>query len=262
MAFADAETVSLSNVLARRVSAESRLPAICYFFEARVAIGRSSLAQFEASHGGAGMTRVVELLEQAGLTLMHSAVHEEDGRVLVYYNFWELGANPGRLAAVERALADKVLWAEFIKLLDRREEKDFIYPLTEVTQGELPLGFNVNSSRYLRIEYDVRPFGNAELRARLEASLKVAGARNGWFLGNTYLQHSGAEGRVLQMWLVPGTLTAEHAERAVRALPWRAALPNGQPLFRDVRHQLLSRSAFDRDPVRAANLERSGESTP
>jgi hypothetical protein len=221
---------------------------LAFFFEARVEVDREAWIDFEATHSGNGVQRVVELLEEAGLTLRHSAVFEDDGNSFFFYNIWELGPDAGMLARAERKLADKVLWADFIKLLDRTEDKDISYALTFATQPDLPPGFNINSSQYLRIEYDVFASGISELQARLEADLASTGKRLGWMLGNTYVQHTGLEGRVIQIWLVPGTLRAAQAKRETDHFPWMAPLRNGQSLFKGMSQKLLSRSAFDKDP--------------
>jgi hypothetical protein len=241
-------TTDTINTVTARLPVATAEPELLFFFEARVEVERQAWIDFEATHPGGGVQRVVELLEGAGLTLRHSAVFEDDGNSFVFYNFWELGPDANKLARVERQLADKVLWAEFIKLLDRNEDKDISYPLTFATQSELPPGFNLNNSQYLRIEYDVHAFGISEFQARLEADLPRTGRKLGWLLGNSYLQHTGLEGRMVQIWLVPGTLTPQQAKRAVADLPWMALLRDGTQLFKSVTPRLLARSAFDKDP--------------
>lgn len=228
---------------------------LTYYFEARVLISRAVWNEFQARHDGVGDQKIVDLLEGAGLLLRHAAVYN-DPDFHFFYNFWELGESANTLADVERALADKVLWAEFIKLVDREEDKDLLYPLTTATQTVLPPNFSLASAKYLRIAYDLMHYGVSEFRARLEEELSSAGATLGWYLGNTYLQHTGREGRVVQVWMVPPSLDLAQVKADVAALPWMRPLPSGNRLYRapepDVR--LLDRSSFDRNAELAAGF--------
>lgn len=220
-------------------------PALDYHMEARVSIERKAWTEFEHSYPGGAGKKVVELLESAGLRLKHSGVFEGDERYIHFYNLWQLGPNANKLAEVEWALADKVLWARFVKLLDKYEDKDLCYSVVKATQLAEPPLFNPNSCCYLRVQYDLAHYANSEFQARLEADLVATGRKYGWRLGNTYQLHTGREGRVLQVWLVPGNLSLQHAQDLVDAAPWCRPLRDGRPVVKEIDLQLLARSAFD-----------------
>ena len=217
---------------------------LTYFFEARVVMKRETWFEFERRYGNRGGRQVVELLEAQNIWLRHSALYEAEPDQYTFYNFWELGPDANKLAQVELALADKVLWAEFIRL-DRIEDKDFSYLLTPERQLEVPAGFNMRTARYLRIEYDLVPAGNAEMRARLQADLRRTGKKLRWMGGDSYLLHSGLEGRLVQMWLVPGYVTQQEADDLVEELPWCVKPFRGGNLIKDVSCAVLARSDFD-----------------
>lgn len=220
-------------------------PQLQYHMEARVSIERTAWSKFDRSYPGGAGKKVIELLEGAGLQLKHSGVFEGDERYIHFYNLWELGPNANKLAEAEWALADKVLWARFVKLLDKYEDKDLCYTVSKTTQTKLPPSFNPNSCGYLRVQYDLAHYANSEFQARIEADLVATGREYGWLLGNTYQFHTGREGRVVQIWLVPGNLSLQHAQERIDAAPWCQPLRDGRPIIHEIDVQLLARSAFD-----------------
>jgi hypothetical protein len=233
--------------------------ALSYFFEARVKIPRAAWDAFEVEFGPNVGQKVVDLLENpGGLVLAHAAYFPPNDNFPFYffYNFWKLGVSANNLAEAERKLADKVIWAKFIKLLDREEEKDLMYPLTRVLQADPDvLGVPLPTARYLRIQYDIQHYAVAEMQARLEAEVAREGKRLGWYLGNSYMLHTGREGRMVQIWLVPPTLTQMQATVQAGSLSWLRPIPptnseiikwstDNTPL--DVK--LFNRSPFDPNP--------------
>lgn len=200
--------------------------SLSYFFEARVQIANDDWQQFLDRHqsdaAAAGVpdagALIVKLLEGAGLELVNGAVFgpAEGFPYRFFYNVWKIGENANGLADAERALADKVIWARFIKLLSRVEDKDFIYPITDRTQNVRPT-WDFESSKYVRVHYDMKHYAIAEIKARLDAELAAEGRRVGWYDGSSYLTHSGREGRLIQFWRVPGTTTQEEAVERVQS---------------------------------------------
>jgi len=254
-----AAKAALARVAAPAPSAQMLGPY--YFFEARVKVDRETWDAFQAENLPESAKKIVELLESVGgLKLRHAGTFTDD-EYYHFYNFWELGFNANALAEAELSLADNVLWAQFSKVVQREEDKQIIFPITSTARTD-DLPDDLSAMRYLRVEYSMEHFAFAEVQARLEAELVPEATRNGWYFGFSYLHLTGREGSLVQVWLVPDTLTPKQADEAVSGLSWLRPLldasthpPTSTSLFKgDPEVTLLRRSTFDNDPRRAATM--------
>ena len=221
-----------------------------FFFEAVVKVDKETWRNFHKELGEDPGKVFTKLLEDVGLKLRHAGTFTDD-EYFTFYNFWELGLDANQLPRAELALADNVLWAEFTKLIQRQEDKNIIFPVTAVTRPLPARGVDVSKYQYLRIEYDMEHFALAEVVARFEADLVSTGERNGWYFGFSYLHLTGREGRLVQIWLVPNSLTPNRADELVDDLPWLRPLSDkdGTELFKEGPDALLlKRSTFDHNP--------------
>lgn len=223
------------------------LPPIDYYFEADVFIDESDWTRFDTKYPGAGR-RVVQCLESVGITLVCSLLkedqtsrHDHARRGRVYYNYWRLGPNLNILSDKLRLLADDPFWAEFCNGIYKEEEKEIIVPLSQATSTDVP-NFQNEGAKYLLLEYELDHFAVPLFRARLEEETVKVGKERGWLLGHSFVHHTGVEGKVVQIWLVPEHTT--FTEQEAKLLPWCANF-GSRKILRAASAGLYKRSEFD-----------------
>jgi hypothetical protein len=227
---------------------------IHFCLEATVFFKKDSWENFDRKYNYLAGQQARERLEAVGITLIHSMKGTTAQGDFIYYNYWRIGPQLNALPDKELVLLDDPFWAEFRNTLDKQEDKDFVLPLTSVRQTDTS-GFDLSSSQYLRIEYFLEHFAVPVLKDRLERQLVDYARARGWLLGNTYLNLTGREARVVQIWLVP--LSETLATLDLGHLPWLT--PDqilGKPILRKPpTAYLFPHSEFDVDnPVAVSDL--------
>jgi hypothetical protein len=144
--------------------------------------------------------------EQVGFTPVVSAWRTDTGPVFAV-NYWNLGTDANTLLNAEFVLPEIPGFTEFNAML-QSESKNLAVSVAREERVAVPVKLPRDRYRYLRVVSRVAVPLLPEFVARVEGNMRSfterpKGVGSKWYVGDTYLMITGAEGMVSQIWIIP-----------------------------------------------------------